>query len=105
MEDIVLSKEDRNPIEKSSRDKIGWLWNKKRVLYSNRIPAVTKVAECNKALTGEGPSMASRSQGWNPSCVDLQQQDRIIRKPKVVVNERDKEIVVSKEKDDSKDVE
>ena len=38
----------------------------------NRMtPAATRVAECSKAETGVGPSMASCSQPWNGTCADL----------------------------------
>jgi len=43
-------------------------------LNIRNIPAVTIVAECNKAETGVGPSIASGNQECKPSCADLPTQ-------------------------------
>ena len=40
-------------------------------LIIRKIPAVTIVAACNKALTGVGPSIASGSHVCKPNCADL----------------------------------
>ena len=44
---------------------------KKEKRIIKKTPAVTIVAECNKALTGVGPSIASGNQVWNKIWADL----------------------------------
>lgn len=43
----------------------------KEHLMIKKIPAVTMVAECKRAETGVGPSMASGNQECRPNCADL----------------------------------
>lgn len=49
----------------------------KRIIRNT--PAVTIVAECRRAETGVGPSIASGNHECNPICADLPTAARIIK--------------------------